>query len=352
MKKEIVEYLGFEEEKPKVGRPKLADKKTKTKSLIIACTSFFIVILLLIFGYGTLFGFKENNLLASLNKPDNSKKNVKVEQLIPIVKNITLKAGTAKKIYLTVLPANASNKSINYKSTNNNVAIVDNNGKVTALKEGKTKIIATSEDGSSKDATFNIKVIKNASGKCDILSLDKLNEKVVYNIDCNNAKIKEIQYKIGNGDYEKLLTKKLSDEIKFSDAQLKKKITLKVLYYPNNSKIIKYNTKTVNEVTTTKLITGNCKLELGDVTTNSARYDISCDNASVSKIAYKIGDGSYIGIDKSNLADIILFEESSVTRQLYFNLEYIIDGTTRSKSVTKSSIIQKSENITIENKNE
>jgi len=30
MKKEFIEYLGFEEdEKPKVGRPKLADKKTK-----------------------------------------------------------------------------------------------------------------------------------------------------------------------------------------------------------------------------------------------------------------------------------------------------------------------------------
>ena len=37
MKKDIVEYLGFEDNsKNPVGRPKLADKKTKRKSLIIA----------------------------------------------------------------------------------------------------------------------------------------------------------------------------------------------------------------------------------------------------------------------------------------------------------------------------
>ena len=50
MKKEIVEYLGFEDNsKNPVGRPKLADKKTKKKSLIIASISFTFVILLLIF---------------------------------------------------------------------------------------------------------------------------------------------------------------------------------------------------------------------------------------------------------------------------------------------------------------
>ena len=47
MKKDIIEILDFEEGKNKVGRPRLADAKTKRKSLIIACISFFSVILLL-----------------------------------------------------------------------------------------------------------------------------------------------------------------------------------------------------------------------------------------------------------------------------------------------------------------
>lgn len=341
MKKDIVEILDFEEEKPKVGRPKLADKNTKRKSLIIASLSFFAVILLLIFGYGTLFGYKDNNLLASLTKTNSSNQNILIEEINPIIEDITLKEGTARKVYLTVLPANASNKNIIYKSNNEKVAVVDNQGKVTAIKEGKTKIIATTSDGSLKEAIFNVKVIKNADGKCSFKSIEKSSDKLDYELECDNAKIKEIQYKVGNSDYEKLLTKKLSDTIKFSDVQLKKKITLKVVYYPNNSKVSKYVTKVVNNVTTTKPVTGSCSLDIVQVSTNSAKYDITCDNATVSKLAYKIGNGSYIGIDSSSLADTILFEESDVTRQLYFNIEYLIDGTTRTKTVTKSAIIQK-----------
>ena len=80
MKKDVTEYLGFENEdiKKKVGRPKLADKNTKRKSLIIAALSFFAVTLLLIFGYGSLFGFRSTNLLGTVNNI-NSKNLKKTE---------------------------------------------------------------------------------------------------------------------------------------------------------------------------------------------------------------------------------------------------------------------------------
>ena len=98
MKKDIIEYLGFEdEEKPKVGRPKLADKKTKRKSLIIASMSFTFVILLLVFGYGTLFGFKSIDLRGSITK-NNAEDNVLVEEIKPLIKDITIKAGTARLV--------------------------------------------------------------------------------------------------------------------------------------------------------------------------------------------------------------------------------------------------------------
>ena len=89
MKKEIIEYLGFDDdEKLKVGRPKLADKKTKRNSLIVASLSFVFVILLLIFGYGTLFGFKDINLKGSIvNK--NESDNILVEDIKPLVNDIT-----------------------------------------------------------------------------------------------------------------------------------------------------------------------------------------------------------------------------------------------------------------------
>ena len=219
--------------------------------------------------------------------------------------------------------------------------VVDETGKVTALKEGNVKIRAFTTDGSLKNAEFNITVIKDASGKCLFSSLDKTNNKVNYQISCDNAKVKEVQYKIGNGNYEKLLTKKLSDSVSFSDEQLKGKITLKVVYYPNNSKIAKYSTRSINNVATTKNINGGCALTIKEVNSNSAKYDVTCNNATVSKIAYKIGNGSYVGIDPSSLADTVLFEESDVTRVIYFNVEYTIDGSSRTKVITKSSVIKK-----------
>lgn len=345
MKKDFVEYLGFDDEMPKkVGRPKLADKEQKKKSLIIAGISFFVVILLFIFGYGTLFGFNNKDLLANITKSNNKSNvdNILIEDIKPLDSDITLKVGTKRKLYLTILPASASNKNISYSSSNKSVATVDKNGVVLALKEGKTTIMATSKDGTNKSAKFNINVLKDSSGKCSFSSLNKITDGISYDINCNNAKVKEIQYKIGNGDYEALLTKKMSDSVKFSNEQLKKKITLKVVYYPNNSKITKYSTKTINNITTTKTKNGSCSLIIKEVVSNSAKYDITCENATVSKIAYKIGNGSYIGIDTSSLADTILYEESNVTRQLYFNIEYQIDGTTRTKTITKASIIPNS----------
>lgn len=342
MKDDLTEILDFDtEEKRSVGRPKLADKKTKIKSIIIASVSFIFVVLLLIFGYGTLFGFRNLNLKGAVSK-NEEKDVVKVDEIKPLVKDITLKAGTARKVYLTVLPATATNKNINYSSSDEDVAIVDNNGKVTGISVGNAIITAKTTDGTELSTTFNIKIVKNATGKCEFTSISKTSKGVSYNTECNNAVIKEIQYKVGNNNYEKLLTKKANDEIKFSSEQMNDKITLKVVYYQNNSKVAKYSTKSIefNTKTTTGK-DGYCTLDINSVKTGSAKYDITCNNASVTKIAYKIGNGSYVGLDSSSIADTVLFEESDITRVIYFNVEYQIDGTNIKKTVTKSSIIDK-----------
>ncbi len=341
LKKDKIEFLGFEdEEKRKVGRPKLADKETKKKSIIIACASFLIVILLLIFGYGTLFGFKDIKLLGSASKRTANKENVLVNEIKPIIQNVVIKEKTARKLYLTVLPANASNKDLRYKSSNEDVASVDSNGKVIGKKEGNAVITVNTLDGSNKETTFKITVVKNAEGKCDFKSLTKNNDSVDYNIECNNASIKEIQYKISDGKYESLNTKKNYGTVNFSKIQLKDNVTFKVVYYPNNSKISKYSTKNLKiNTTTTKEIKGSCTLDFKDVKSNSLKYNITCNNASVTKIAYKIGNGSYVGIDPGYMADTILYEESDVTRVIYFNVDYKVNGSSRQKTITKSNVI-------------
>lgn len=63
-------------------------------------------------------------------------------------KNLVLKKEESIQLHPTVLPANASNKSLVYKSDNNYVAKIDANGKITAgTVAGQTRISISSADG-------------------------------------------------------------------------------------------------------------------------------------------------------------------------------------------------------------
>lgn len=60
--------------------------------------------------------------------------------------SLSLKEGESATLTATITPENASNKSINWASSNEEVAIVSAQGEVTALKEGKAIISATTVD--------------------------------------------------------------------------------------------------------------------------------------------------------------------------------------------------------------
>lgn len=71
--------------------------------------------------------------------------------------NLSMNEGESKNINATVKPENATNKSVTWSSTNENIAIVEN-GKITAKSPGSTIITAITVDGKFK-ATCNIEVI-------------------------------------------------------------------------------------------------------------------------------------------------------------------------------------------------
>ena len=89
---------------------------------------------------------------------------VKVTVKKPVVsiksENITVKAGTSKKLSVTVFPTDASNKKVAYKSSNSKYATVSSTGVVTAKKAGKGKIVAIKITSSD-----NSKIIKNVTVK-------------------------------------------------------------------------------------------------------------------------------------------------------------------------------------------
>lgn len=65
--------------------------------------------------------------------------------------------GATVQLTATVAPANADNKSVTFKSSDETVATVDNTGKVTGVKAGSADITATTTDG-GKNAKSTVTV--------------------------------------------------------------------------------------------------------------------------------------------------------------------------------------------------
>lgn len=75
----------------------------------------------------------------------------------------SLVSGETVQLTATLLPENATIKRLTWTSSDKNVATVNANGLVRALKEGTTTITCTANDGSNTKATCTITVIGNGT---------------------------------------------------------------------------------------------------------------------------------------------------------------------------------------------
>ena len=76
---------------------------------------------------------------------------------IKINENVTkLKEGESEKLTATVTPDNATNKSITWKSSDENIVTVDSTGEVVAKKAGMVNITAESSNGKTSAIKINI----------------------------------------------------------------------------------------------------------------------------------------------------------------------------------------------------
>lgn len=76
-----------------------------------------------------------------------------------------MKPGETKNLKTTISPLDVTEKGITWSSSNQKVAAVDANGKVTAKTSGDAVITATAKDGSGIKASCQIKVIGNVKAK-------------------------------------------------------------------------------------------------------------------------------------------------------------------------------------------
>lgn len=91
--------------------------------------------------------------------PTNPGSNVTPVQSITLAETmVTGEEGSTYQLLAAVLPSNATNKSINFSSSNTTLATVDNTGLVTLLKGGTVTITATAADGYGATASCTITI--------------------------------------------------------------------------------------------------------------------------------------------------------------------------------------------------
>ena len=98
------------------------------------------------------------------NEADRISKSVKVNLPVSGItlnhNSATLAEGNSLQLTATVTPPNASNISLTWESANPDIATVDADGKVNALKQGSTTITVKTTDGSDISASCTITVVK------------------------------------------------------------------------------------------------------------------------------------------------------------------------------------------------
>ena len=131
----------------------------------------------------------------------NISSNIEIEIYTPVsdieldIEDSILQIGQTITINPKIYPEDANNKNIIYESENKNIASVDNNGTITALSEGETKIIVKTEENNI-EKNVKIKVIKKISEEELSFGDLKVEGNIISGLDYLNNKVSDIKNQI------------------------------------------------------------------------------------------------------------------------------------------------------------
>ena len=129
--------------------------------------------------YGNITGREKGTANITVESSNGKKDSIKVKVKEVEAKSISLDKKTinlyknkTNQLTVTIKPANTSDTTIKWSSSNNKVATVDNDGKITAKAIGKTIITAKTANG--KKATSTVYVRNNTYNKTAIFFGDSI----------------------------------------------------------------------------------------------------------------------------------------------------------------------------------
>lgn len=199
--------------------------------------------------FGNVYGKKAGKVSVKATSVDNPKayaiKKITVKK-IP-VESVVIK-GSATKVNVgetisfdaIVSPADATNKDVKWASSNKKIATVDSDGNVYGIKAGKVSIKAASADNSKIYDIVDITVVEVTVNKIIVPESLVLKEgeqkQITAKVLPENAKNKNVKYKLSNTKYASVSADGTVKALKFSDSAKEGKVTLRV-YSAVNSKV-------------------------------------------------------------------------------------------------------------------
>ena len=131
----------------------------------------------------------------------SAKEYVQVQAVLLDDKELTLAAGTTKKIGATVVPSDATNPEITWTTTDSDVVSVDQEGNVVALKQGQAVIRATAEDRYEEclvNVYKDVESIELEQVVFELLVNDKA--KINYTVLPEDATYKSVTFEVGDSN--------------------------------------------------------------------------------------------------------------------------------------------------------
>ena len=144
------------------------------------------------------------SLIATYSCKKEKDKSVSVTEVGLNKTSTTLIEGETETLVATVMPENATDKSVVWESGNESAATVSQEGIVTAVGEGKATIIVKTNDGgfsASCEVTVNKKVIAVTGavlGKTELTLVEGEEEKLAVAVTPENATDKSVVWESGN----------------------------------------------------------------------------------------------------------------------------------------------------------
>lgn len=191
----------------------------------------------------------------------------------------TIKVNESFVLGISVEPDNALDRSVQWSSSNTNVATVDSNGRVTAVAAGTAVIKAAAKDGSGRYAVCNVTVTEPEPEYIAVESLKitgstkkvapgkKITLKV--NVSPANADDQQVIWQVSNKKYASVNSKGV---VTTKKAGKGKKVTVTAVSAENGSIKATYKISIMKNAVKKIKLTGKTTLKKGKSTTIKAKF--------------------------------------------------------------------------------